>query len=88
MAPSIIEFYWFTWQSFSERDWKGVSGKLFFSEKAVPVNVNMKFMSKFNCNFTNRGCFRCAILKALYDFKEKIAHKARDMHSFFQNVQN
>ena len=30
----------------------------------------------------------CAILKALYDFNEKRAHKERDMQSFLQNVQN
>ena len=30
----------------------------------------------------------CAILKALYGFNEKRAHKERDMQSFLQNVQN
>ena len=39
----------------------------------------MKLRSKFNYDFTNPGCFRCAILKPIYDFKEKRAHKARDM---------
>ena len=39
----------------------------------------MKFRSKFNHDFTNRGCLQCAILKAL---------KARDMQSFLQNVQD
>ena len=35
----------------------------------------MKFISKLNDGFTNRGCLFCAILKALYGFKEKRAHK-------------
>ena len=58
----------------------------------------MKFISKFNhiftncgclhCVFTNCGCLHCAILKALYDFKEKRANKARDMQFFIQNIQN
>ena len=33
----------------------------------------MKFTSKFNHSFTNRGCLHCAILKV---------YKARDMHFF------
>ena len=37
---------------------------------------------------TNRGCFHSAILKALYGFKEKRAHKGRDMQFFLQNIQN
>ena len=39
----------------------------------------MKFRSIFNHDFTNRGCLYCAILKA---------YRARDIHFFFQNVQN
>ena len=39
----------------------------------------MKFRSIFNHDFTNRGCLHCAILKA---------YRARDIHFFFQNVQN
>ena len=39
----------------------------------------MKFRSKFNNGFTNRGCLYCAILKA---------YRARDMQFFLQNVQN
>ena len=38
--------------------------------KALPVDLNMKFISKFYHGFTNRDGFRCAIVKALYDFKE------------------
>ena len=49
------------------------------SSKAVPKDLKMKFRSKFNHGFTNRGCLQCAILKAL---------KARDMQSFLQNVQD
>ena len=48
----------------------------------------MKFTSKFNLSFTNRGCLHCAILKVLCNFKEKRAHKARYMQFFNQNVQN
>ena len=36
----------------------------------------------------NRGFLHCAILKALHGFKENRAHKARDMQSFLQNIQN
>ena len=54
----------------------------FFSSKTVPVDLNKKFISKFNHSFTNRGCLH------LYDFKEKRAHKARDMQFFLQAVQN
>ena len=39
----------------------------------------MKFRSKFNRGFTNRGCLHSAILKA---------HRARDMQFFLENVQN
>ena len=35
----------------------------------------MDFILKFNHGFTNRGYLLCAILKALYSFKEKRAHK-------------
>ena len=48
----------------------------------------MKFRPKFNHGFTNRGCFHCAFIKALYNFKEKRAHKAQDMQFFLQNIQN
>ena len=50
----------------------------------------MNFISKFNHSFTNCDCLHCAILKALYDFKEKRAHKAdrQEICNFFlQNVQ-
>ena len=33
--------------------------------------MSIKFRSKYNHGFTNRGCVHCAILKALYGFKEK-----------------
>ena len=39
----------------------------------------MKFRSKFNHGFINRGCLHCAILKAC---------KGRDMQFFLQNVRN
>ena len=48
------------------------------SSKTVPENLNLKFRSKFIHGFANNGCLHCAILKALYGFKEKRAHKARD----------
>ena len=54
------------------------------------MDLNMNFISKFNYNFTNCDCLHCAILKALYDFKEKRAHKAdrQEICNFFlQNVQ-
>ena len=39
----------------------------------------MKFSSKFNHGFTNRGYLHCAVLKA---------YKARDRQFSLQNVQN
>ena len=30
----------------------------------------------------------CTVLKALHGFKDKSAHKARDMQFFLENVQN
>ena len=39
----------------------------------------MKFRSKFNHGFTNRGCLHSAILKA---------YMAKDMQFFLQNIQN
>ena len=39
----------------------------------------MKFRSKFNHGFTNRGCLQYGILKT---------YKATDMQFFLQNVQN
>ena len=50
-----------------------------FSSKAVPEDLIMKFRSKLNHGFTNRGCLHCAILKT---------YKARDMQFSLQNVQN
>ena len=50
----------------------------------------MNFISKFNHSFTNRDCLHCAVLEALYDFKEKRVHKAdrQEICNFFiQNVQ-
>ena len=35
----------------------------------------MKFRSKFNQGFNNHGCLHCAILKVLYGFKKRRAHK-------------
>ena len=56
--------------------------------KAIPVDLNMKFISRFNHGFTNRDCLHCTIQKALYGFKEKRAHKVREMQFFLQNIQN
>ena len=36
--------------------------ELIFSSKAVAEDLNMKFRSKFNHGFANRGCLHCAIL--------------------------
>ena len=49
--------------------WKPLSF-LFFSDKrwifmAVPADLNTKFISKFNCSFTNCGCLHCAIHSAI-----------------------
>ena len=46
--------------------------------------MSIKFRSKYNHGFTNRGCVHCAILKALYGFKEKTDHQAKDTQFFFQ----
>ena len=56
------------------------------SSKAVPEVLDMKYRSEFKYGVTNHGCLHCATLKALYG--KKRAHKTRDMHFFFQNVQN
>ena len=53
-------------------------------DKSVPVDLNMKSISKFNHNFTSRSYLHCAFLKALYIF----AHKVREMQFFLLNVQN
>ena len=47
------------------------------SSKTVPENLNLKFRSKFIHGFANNGCLQYAILKGLYGFKQKRAHKAR-----------
>ena len=36
-------------------------------------------------SFSNHGYFNSAILEALYDFKVKRAHKAKDSQFIFQN---
>ena len=41
---------------------EGFSCFLLLFSKAVPEDFNMKFRSKFNHGFTNRGCFHCATL--------------------------
>ena len=48
---------------------EGVNYEPIISCKAVPKNLNLKFRSKFNHGFTNRG-LHCGILKA---------YNARDM---------
>ena len=45
------------------------------------MDLDMKFISKFSNGYTNGGCLHCAILKALYGFKDKRAHKARNFPS-------
>ena len=57
-------------------------------DKSVPVDLSMKSISTSNHSFTSRSYLHCAILKALYSFKEKSAHKVREMQFFLQNVQN
>ena len=65
----------------------GESGKGFVENysKAVPEVLGMKYRSEFKHGFTNRACLHCAVLKALYEFQKKRAHKSR-IH--LQNVQN
>ena len=45
----------------------------------MPKDSKMKFRSKFNHGFTNRGCLHCAILKA---------YKGRDRQFFFRNIEH
>ena len=54
---SALLFYCFS------SDKKQLLKALLTCTKAVPVDLNMKFISKFNHGFTNRGCLHCAILK-------------------------
>ena len=58
------------------------------SSKSLTEDFNLKFRLKFNHGFTTHGCLQCAILTALYGFKEKRAHKARDSQFVFQNAEN
>ena len=46
--------------------------------------MNLKFRLKFNQGFTNHDCLHCAVLKVLYDFKEKGAHKEKYSQIFFK----
>ena len=64
---------------FPGRDQGGGQQEPVASDKAVLKDLKMKFRSKFNHGFTNRGCLHCAILKA---------QKARDMQFFLHNVQH
>ena len=78
---SAVLFY-----SFSG-DKKQLLKALFSCTKAIPVDLNLKFISEVNLGFTNRGCLLCAIiLKALYGFQEKRAHKLREIQFSLQNV--
>ena len=55
----------------------GVSRKLLFLVKhSCTSGFEYELYIKFNRSFTNRDCLHCAILKALYAFKEKRARKA------------
>ena len=56
------------------------------SGKAVPGDLNLKFRSKFNHDFTNHRCLDYA--KTLYDFIGKRAHKVIGSNFFLPNVQN
>ena len=53
----------------------------------MPKDLKMKFRSKFNHDFTNRGCLHCAILKAtrqeICSFFLRNAH-----HKDFQDFEN
>ena len=51
-------------------------------------NLELKFRSKFNHDFTNHGYLHSAVGKTLYNFKIKRAQKARHNQFFFHNVQN
>ena len=51
--------------------------------KAVPDDQNLKFRSKFNHDFTNYRYLDYAILKTLYDFIEKRAHKVISSKLYF-----
>ena len=48
----------------------------------------MKYRSEFKHGFINCGSLHCAILNALHAFKEKRAHRSRDMQFLLQSVQN
>ena len=52
--------------------WERLGGgqqETIFCNKVVPEDLKMKFRSKSDHGFVNRGCLHCAILKALYGFK-------------------
>ena len=72
---------------FPGRVWEGVCRKLLFLVKLVKLFL-VNIYQNLNMTFANRGFLHCAILKALHCFKEKRAHKSRDMQFFLQNVQN
>ena len=59
------------------------------SNKAVPDDLNLRFRSKFNHDFTNHGCLHCVILKKLLILRKKSPHhRVRGSKFFFQNFQN
>ena len=69
-GSGIRVFLWRTWR----RSWQETT----VSSKTVRQDLNLKFRSIFNRAFSNHGCFHCAVLKALDDFKRKRAHKEID----------
>ena len=58
------------------------------ASKTVPEDLNLKFGSKFNLEFTIHDCLHCAILKALSDFYETRVYEARYSQVLFQNFQS
>ena len=57
---------------------RGGQQETFASSKAVLEDLNMKFRSKLNHGFTNRGCLHCAILKA-YNTAQKMKLSIKDL---------
>ena len=54
----------------TEKQWVSFWSLFQLSGKTVSENLNLKFRSKFNHDFTNNGCLHCVILKSLSNFKE------------------
>ena len=72
---------------FSWERLEGGQQETIVSSKVVPVDLNMKFISKFNDIFSNRGCLHCGVLKLYTILREKESTRQQICIFFRQNFQ-